>query len=332
MTIGVKIGQHHFLQPLALAPMAGVSDLPFRSLCRALGADYAVSEMVTARRHLWSSRKTRTRLEFGDEARPHIIQIAGAEPAVVADAARHAVGVGADVVDINMGCPAKKVCNRLAGSALLKDESLVAAILTAAVAAVSVPVTLKMRTGWDEAHRNGVDIARLAEDAGVAALTVHGRTRACAFRGAAEYDTIAAIKQAVGIPVVANGDIRDGAQAFNVLEHTGADGLMVGRGAQGNPWIFAELKAHLAGRPWHAPDRAARFGVILEHLDGIHRLYGCEHGARIARKHIGWYLAREPLAAARRREFNRIEHAAEQRRFLATLGGLELAAGGALAA
>jgi tRNA-dihydrouridine synthase B len=326
----MKIGHFQFERPLALAPMAGVSDRPLRRLARSYGADYAVGEMVCAETRLWQSRKTASRLVIDGEEAPRIVQIAGSEPALLAAAASAAVAHGADVVDINMGCPAKKVLNRLAGSALLRDEALVRSILRAVVDAVRVPVTLKMRTGWDTASRNGVAVARIAEDAGVQALTVHGRTRACAYGGNAEYDTIAAIKMAVAIPVIANGDIADAATARRVLAHTGADGLMIGRGAQGRPWIFAAIKAGLVGRSWSEPTADERVDVMREHVMDIHQHYGTDVGVRIARKHVAWYLADLAAARALRAGFNCLERASEQLEFLAALaaepGHLEHAA------
>lgn len=310
----------HTLKPtLAVAPMAGISDKPFRAICRQFGADYAVSEMVTSDLRLWRSRKTRTRIDRDGEPRPHIVQIAGGDVERMVTAAKAVAGTGADVVDINMGCPAKKVCNKAAGSALLRDEHLVAEILQRTVAAVDIPVTLKMRTGWRVDERNGVAIARIAEEAGIQALTVHGRTRACAFRGKAEYDTIAAIKASVAIPVIANGDIADPAHARHVLQHTGADGLMIGRAARGNPWLFAAIKAELESRPFIAPDRDAIFNVMRQHLSGLHDLYGAAAGVRIARKHIGWYLSRFQAARELRAQFNRIESSEQQFTFLAQL-------------
>lgn len=303
-----------------LAPMAGVSDQPLRRLARRFGADYAVGEMVSAETRLWHSRKTASRLVIAGEGAPRIVQIAGAEPWRLAEAAAAAVTHGADVIDINMGCPAKKVLNRQAGSALLREPALVAEILRAVVGAVTVPVTLKMRTGWDTSQRNGVAIARIAEDAGVQALTVHGRTRACGYGGSAEYDTIAAIKAAVAIPVIANGDIDSVETARHVLNHTAADGLMIGRGAQGRPWIFAAIKAGLAGRPWTEPSLDAQLAVIREHVVAIHDFYGAEFGLRIARKHVGWYLVGFSTGRALRGEFNRLEAARDQLAFLDVLG------------
>ena len=315
----MNIGPYPFDRPLALAPMAGVADLPARRLARRYGASYAVGEMVSAETRLWRSRKSASRLAIADEAAPRIVQIAGAEPAHLAQAARAAVAEGADIIDINMGCPAKKVLNRAAGSALLREPALVRAILRAVIAAVDVPVTLKTRTGWSPDTRNGVDIARLAEACGVAALTVHGRTRACGFAGTAEYDTIAAIKAAVAVPVIANGDVTTPAAARAVLAHTGADGLMIGRGAQGQPWIFAAIAAGLAGRPWQAPGLDERLRVMRGHVADIHAHYGTAAGVRIARKHVGWYLA--PLAHGRawRARFNLLGEAAAQLDFIDAL-------------
>ena len=270
--------------------MAGVSDRVFRAICRREGAAFAASEMTTANERLRATGKTRRRLDFAGEASPRIVQIAGAEPAALADAARHSVELGAEIVDINMGCPAKKVCNKAAGSALLRDEPLVARILEAVVAAVDVPVTLKIRTGWDRAHRNAVTIAKLAEASGIVALTVHGRTRACAFAGTAEYDTIAEVKAAVGIPVIANGDIDTPERAASVLKHTGADGVMIGRAAQGDPWLFGRIRAYLDhGRILPPPERDAVLDMMAVHVAALHEFYGPEIGMRVARKHVGWY-------------------------------------------
>ncbi len=315
----VNIGPYQFVEPVILAPMAGVSDRPFRLLCRRFGADYAVTEMVTSDERLWHTDKTRSRLALAGEATPRVIQIAGSAPGMMADAARRAAQLGADIVDINMGCPAKKVCNRAAGSALLRDETLVANILAAVCAAVSIPVTLKIRTGWSPAERNGVTIARIAEDAGIQALTVHGRTRACAYREPVEYATIAAIKRTVRIPVIANGDITNPASAAEVLQLTGADGLMIGRAAHGNPWLFAAIKAARAGRDWLAPSFDERVAVMQEHVQALHAHYGDQAGLRIARKHVGWYLAAAGRAPTLRMDFNRIESAAAQLAWLTTL-------------
>lgn len=309
----VRIGPYTLPNPLILAPMAGVTDLPFRRLCLALGAGMAVSEMVTSDVRLYDSRKSRLRLIHASEQEPRSVQIAGGDPAMLAEAAQRNVELGAQIIDINMGCPAKKVCNKAAGSALMKDEPLVAEILAAVVAAVDVPVTLKIRTGWDPEHRNGPRIARLAEDAGIQALAVHGRTRDDRFLGAAEYDTIATIKQAVGIPVFANGDIDSPEKARAVLEHTRCDGLLIGRAAQGRPWIFREIAHYLAtGEHLPAPDDAEVERILLEHLAALHAFYGPEMGVRIARKHVGWYLADRPGATESRALFNRLQDADAQ--------------------
>jgi len=286
----MRIGPFQFDRPLALAPMAGVTDRPFRLLCRRLGADMAASEMVTSDTRLWHTAKSRLRMDHDGEPSPRIVQIAGGEPAMMVDAAQRNRDLGAQIIDINMGCPAKKVCNRAAGSALMRDEALVVSILTAVVRAVDVPVTLKMRTGWDREHRNGPRIARLAEEAGIAGLAVHGRTRADHYTGDAEYETIRAIKSAVRIPVLANGDITSGPKAAAVLAASGADGIMIGRGAQGKPWIFREIRAFLAGesRP-PAPDPTEVRGIMIGHLEQLYAFYGEHAGLRVARKHLGWY-------------------------------------------
>ncbi len=287
----VQIGPYRIDPPVALAPMAGVTDKPFRQLCKRLGAGLAVSEMTTADPRLWHTRKSRQRMDHAGEPAPVSVQIAGHDPAMLAEAARHNAAQGAQIIDINMGCPAKKVCNVYAGSALLRDEPLVARILAAVVAAVDVPVTLKIRTGWDRAHRNGVRIARLAEDSGIAALAVHGRTRADLYEGAAEYDTIAAIKAAVRIPVFANGDIDSPRKAKFVLDYTRADGLLIGRAAQGRPWIFREIAHYLAtGESLPEPAPAEVCEILCGHLEALYAFHGEVQGVRIARKHLGWYL------------------------------------------
>ncbi len=294
----ITIGPHRLTGRALLAPMAGVTDLPFRRLCRKLGAALTAGEMLSADSHLWDTRKSRLRRDHTGEPGPRVVQIAGGDPQMMADAARRNVDAGAEIIDINMGCPAKKVCNKDAGSALLRDEALVAAILEATVRAVDVPVTLKIRTGWHPEARNGVNVARIAEAAGVRALAVHGRTRACRFDGEAEYSTIAAIKQAVAIPVIANGDIGSAAKAAQVLAETGADGVMIGRAAQGRPWIFREIEAALAGEPVPAePDPAGVRDIITAHLRDLYDFYGPEAGVRIARKHIGWYCRERPQAS-----------------------------------
>jgi len=273
--------------------MAGVTDRPFRQLCKRLGAGYAVSEMVAANPKLWGTDKSRRRLDHAGEVAPIVVQIAGGDPAHIADAARYNVDRGAQIIDINMGCPAKKVCNALAGSALLADEALVAAILAAAVRAAGVPVTLKIRTGPNPARRNALAVARIAEDSGIAALAVHGRTRACAFVGPVEYETISAVKRHVAIPVIANGDIRTPEEARSVLARTGADAIMIGRAAQGRPWIFREIAHYLAtGTHRAGPTVLEAYGLIIEHLADHYEFYGEDAGVRIARKHLSWYTGR----------------------------------------
>lgn len=310
----IRIGPYQLTNRVILAPMAGVTDRPFRQLCRRLGAGLVVSEMVTSDTRLWNSRKSRLRLDHAGEAEPRSVQIAGGDAQMMAEAARQNQQLGAQIIDINMGCPAKKVCNKAAGSALLRDEKLVAEILEAVVAAVSIPVTLKIRTGWCAERRNGLHIARIAEQSGIQALAVHGRTRDQLYTGQAEYDTIAQIKDAISIPVFANGDVDSPEKARQVLSATGADAVMIGRAAQGRPWIFREISHFLdTGNLLAAPDLSWQQGILLEHLDALHAFYGPEHGARIARKHVGWYLQTLPDAADFRRTFNRIECAARQR-------------------
>jgi tRNA-dihydrouridine synthase B len=310
----MKIGAHALRNSLFVAPMAGITDRPFRRLARRFGAALAVSEMVSARPELRESRKSRLRVDHAGEERPVSVQIAGSDPAELADAARHNVALGADIIDINMGCPAKKVCNRQAGSALLEDEALVARILEAVVAAVEVPVTLKIRTGPRPERRNAPRIARIAEAAGVRMLAIHGRTRACMFEGRAEYDTIAEVKASVRIPVIANGDVGSGAEAQRVLAATGADGIMIGRAAQGRPWLFRQIAHYLAtGEELPEPDCAERRDVLLEHLEGLYSLYGREQGVRVARKHIGWSVRALPGGEELRSAVNRLETAEVQR-------------------
>jgi tRNA-dihydrouridine synthase B len=311
----MRIGSLTVEPALILAPMAGVTDKPFRQLCKRLGAGYAVSEMTTSDPRLWRTKKSVHRMDHAGEATPIGVQIAGADPEALAAAARHNVDLGAEIIDINMGCPAKKVCNAWAGSALLQDEMLVARILRAVVEAVEVPVTLKIRTGWDRDHKNGVAVARIAEDAGIRALAVHGRTRDMLYTGEAEYDTIAAIKQAVAIPVVANGDVSSPAKAREVLTRTGADALMIGRAAQGRPWIFREITHFLAtGTDLPPPSPREVRDVLLGHIAELHAFYGEPAGVRIARKHLGWYAKDQPENAAFRDVVNRAESAGEQLR------------------
>ena len=309
----MKIGPHSFDNPIILAPMAGVTDRPFRNLCYQLGADLCVSEMVTSEKHLWKSRKTQLRLDHQDEQGICSVQIAGTDPQKLADAAIFNVEHGAQIIDINMGCPAKKVCNVLAGSALLKDEPLVGRILTAVVNAVDVPVTLKIRTGWDHENKNAVNIALIAEQSGIQALAVHGRTRADAYKGAAEYETIAAVKAAVNIPVIANGDISSVQKACDVLAFTGADGLMIGRAAQGNPWIFQQIKHYLTENTLLSPpDKGEVNNVLTQHLKNLYDFYGELSGVRIARKHIGWYINDMQGAKSFKQRVNQVDDASTQ--------------------
>ncbi|WP_339413451.1 tRNA dihydrouridine synthase DusB [Pseudomonas sp. EA_35y_Pfl2_R5] len=304
----LRIGPYTLPNSLILAPMAGVTDQPFRQLCKRMGAGLVVSEMVTSDVRLWNTRKSSLRMMHSGDPEPRSVQIAGGDPEMLAEAARRNVEMGAQIIDINMGCPAKKVCNKAAGSALLKDETLVRKILQAVVAAVDVPVTLKIRTGWDRENKNGIAVAKIAEDAGIVALAVHGRTRADLYMGEAEYDTIAAIKQAVSIPVLANGDIDSPQKAKAVLAATGADGLLIGRAAQGRPWIFREIEHYLStGEELPAPNLCEVERILLEHLAALHAFYGDVMGVRIARKHVSWYLATLPGAREFRAQFNRLD-------------------------
>ncbi len=320
-----RIGRHQLLNRVVLAPMAGVTDRPFRTLCRRLGAGLVVGEMVTSDPSLWHTRKSRLRMDHRGEPGPRSVQIAGGDAQMLAEAARLNARMGAEIIDINMGCPAKKVCNKAAGSALLRDETLVAEIVERVVAAVDIPVTLKIRTGWCADSNNGVRVARIAEDAGIQALAVHGRHRQQRYGGEAEYDTIAAITSAVDIPVFANGDIDSPTKAARVLDYTGADAVMVGRAAQGNPWIFREIDHYLRhGQPFAPPGRAERAEVLGDHLAALHDFYGEHMGVRIARKHLGWYLAEDERfddagRRALRAIFNGLESRQAQRRFIEEL-------------
>ncbi len=314
------IGPHRLAGRVILAPMAGITDRPFRQLCRTLGAGLVVSEMVTADKRLWHTPKSRLRLDHTGEPGPRSVQIAGGDAAMLAEAARINADNGAEIIDINMGCPAKKVCNKAAGSALMRDEALVADILERVVSAVDIPVTLKIRTGWCDKTRNALNIARMAESAGIAALSVHGRTREQRYQGQAEYDTIALIKSKLSIPVFANGDIDGPEKARQVLAYTGADAVMVGRAAQGNPWIFREIEHYLeSGRHLTPPSAIERAEVMTRHLEALYALYGEHMGVRIARKHIGWYLAGARHGEHWRREFNTLEGCDEQQRYLKAL-------------
>ena len=309
----MRVGRFEFDRPVVLAPMAGVTDRPFRVLCKHLGADLAVSEMVTSNKALFASRKSQTRMNHEGEVSPKIIQIAGGDVAMMVEAAQMNVSLGADIIDINMGCPAKKVCNKLAGSALLSDEALVSEILAAVVASVDVPVTLKIRTGPSPDNKNGVAIATIAQECGVAMLSVHGRTRSDKFLGNAEYETITRIVNAVDIPVLANGDINTPQQAEKVLQLTGADGVMIGRAAQGNPWIFGQIKHYLdTGEELAPPTACEKADVLKWHLQNLYELYGEYSGVRIARKHIAWYCKGKKHAAEFRSNVYKLESPDEQ--------------------
>lgn len=310
----MRIGPFKLRNNLIVAPMAGVTDRPFRQLCKSMGAGMAVSEMVASNSLLYGSEKTLRRANHEGEVEPISVQIAGADPAMLAEAARYNVDKGAQIIDINMGCPAKKVCNVMAGSALLKDEPLVARILEAVVGAVDVPVTLKIRTGWDTNNKNALTVARIAESSGVQALAIHGRTRACGFSGTAEYDTIAIVKQAISIPVVANGDIGTPERVKEVLARTHADGVMIGRAAQGRPWMFREIEYFLkTGEHLPAPEVEEIHRVLSAHVEDLYSFYGEERGVRVARKHISWYTKGLTGSAAFRHGMNQLETAAAQR-------------------
>ena len=287
----MKIGPYQFSSKLFLAPMAGITDRPYREVCRRYGAGLTVSEMITSDESLFHTKKTQQRLLHRDEAEPRSVQIVGTEPEVMANAARFNSENGANIIDINMGCPAKKVCNKAAGSALMRDKALVKKILKATVNAVEIPVTLKIRTGWSYSQRNAIDIAKIAEDCGIASLAVHGRTRNQAYTGFAEYETIRQIKQSINIPVIANGDILSAKDAHFIFDYTAVDALMLGRITQGQPWIFKEINEGLTGvlNPIPVPTEK-KIKTLLEHISAIHRHYGTDQGVRIARKHIGWYL------------------------------------------
>lgn len=304
----MQIGPHQLKNNLVVAPMAGVTDRPFRMLCKKMGAGLAVSEMVTSNSLLYGSEKTKRRANHEGEVSPISVQIAGAEPAMMAEAAKHNVDNGAQIIDINMGCPAKKICNVMAGSALLRDEPLVSQILKAVVNAVDVPVTLKIRTGWDRQNKNAIQIARMAEDIGVQALTIHGRTRNDLYHGDAEYDTIAAVKQAIKIPLIANGDITTPEKAKFVLDYTNADAVMIGRAAQGRPWIFRETEHFLkTGEHMLPPTVDEIHQVMLEHLHDLYAFYGDLTGMRVARKHISWYTKGLSGSAAFRHNMNTLQ-------------------------
>ncbi|MFZ5558362.1 MAG: tRNA dihydrouridine synthase DusB [Pseudomonadota bacterium] len=316
----MRIGSHSLASNVVVAPMAGVTDRPFRQLCRRFGAGLAVSEMISADPGLRLTGKSRRRANHAGEVAPVSVQIAGADPAQLAQSARYNADRGAEIIDINMGCPAKKVCNAYAGSALLRDEPLVARILEAVVAAVDVPVTLKIRTGWDPANRNARRVARIAESAGIQALAIHGRTRACGFGGRAEYDTIAEVKAEIRIPVIANGDIADAEAAARVMARTGADAVMIGRAAQGRPWIFRDIRGYLEAGVLPAPPTLAEIrAVMLGHLAALYAFYGEFMGVRIARKHIGWYTRDLGPDQVLKSRINAAESPQEQLRLAAEL-------------
>ena len=304
----MKIGPHLLESPVIAAPMAGVTDQPFRNLCRKLGAALAVSEMVTSNTKLWKSKKTQFRLNHIGEDAPRAVQIAGTNPLQMAEAAKLNADLGAEIIDINMGCPAKKVCKAAAGSALLRDEPLVASILHTVVTSVDIPVTLKIRTGWSEESKNAIQIAKIAEEHGIQALTIHGRTRNDFFNGVAEYETIAEVKSAIKIPIIANGDIDSPKKAFEVLKFTHADAVMIGRAAQGNPWIFREIAHYLRTKEEMPPPTInERKDILLEHLGELYNFYGEERAVRLARKHVSWYLGDLPGSREFRSVFNALE-------------------------
>ena len=324
----MKLGPYLLPNNVFVAPMAGVTDRPFRQLCKQLGAGYAVSEMAASNPRLWQTEKTARRINHEGEMAPRAVQIAGADPAMLADCARFNVERGAQVIDINMGCPVKKVCNSWCGSALLQDEKLVARILDAVVAAVNVPVTLKFRTGWDRQHKNALAIAQLAQSAGIAMLTLHGRTRADGYHGDAEYDTIAAVKEAVSIPVVANGDIATPEKARYVLQVTGADAIMIGRAAQGRPWIFREIAHFLSTGNHLPPPRVDEVAALMDaHLQAHYAFYGEYLGVRTARKHIGWYVRDLTNGEAFRQHMNTLEDCDRQRDAVKEFFELQMALG-----
>lgn len=309
----MQIGTHILKNKLIVAPMAGVTDRPFRQLCKIMGAGMAVSEMVSSNSLLWGSKKTQRRANHEGEVSPVSVQIAGADPQMLAAAARYNFENGAQIIDINMGCPAKKICNVMAGSALLQDEKLVRRILDAVVKAVDIPVTLKIRTGWDKQHKNALSIAHIAEDSGIQALAIHGRTRACAYTGTAEYDTIAAVKTAIKIPVIANGDITTPEKAKDILAYTKADAIMIGRAAQGRPWIFREINHYLAtGQYLQSPEVTEIHQVLINHLYDLYDFYGEYSGVRIARKHISWYTKGLVGSAGFRQAMNQLQTSDQQ--------------------
>jgi len=312
--MAIHIGPHELDSEVILAPMAGVTDRPFRQLCRQFGAALCASEMVTSDQRLWNSRKSRLRMDHKGESGPIVVQIAGSEAIMMSEAAKLNADLGAQIIDINMGCPAKKVCKKAAGSSLLRDEPLVGKILEATVNAVDVPVTLKIRTGWCPDTKNGTRIARIAEQSGIQAIAVHGRTRSCGYHAEVEYDSIAAIKQAVTIPVFANGDILSPEKAKIVMDYTAADGIMIGRGAQGRPWIFREIQHYLTtGKLLAAPTLLEMKQILSTHMEQLYLFYGTKMGVRIARKHVGWYVENRKPGSQFKKLFNRLETIRDQR-------------------
>ena len=318
LTRSLKIGPYCLGNPVILAPMAGVTDRPFRQLCKSLGAGMVVSEMVTSDKRLWHTRKSQLRLDHTGESEPRSVQIAGADPVMMAEAAKFNADNGAQIIDINMGCPAKKVCKKAAGSALMRDEKLVKNILHSVVNAVKIPVTLKIRTGWDLDHKNALEIARISELEGIKALAVHGRSRACGYSGNAEYDTIALVKSRVSIPAIANGDINSAKKAKLVLDYTQANGVMIGREAQGNPWIFREIAHYLeTGELLKPPSYNEVCKVLLAHLEELYSFYGETMGVRIARKHVGWYVDKNNKNNKKsnfKKKFNQLDNLIAQRK------------------
>ncbi len=311
----MQIGPYTLDNPMILAPMAGVTDRPFRQLCKSQGAGMTVSEMISSNPSLRNTRKSRLKADHSGEIGLRSVQILGTEPQVMAEAAQYNVDRGAQIIDINMGCPAKKVCKKAAGSALMQYPDLVAQILSAVTSQVNVPVTLKMRTGWDTHHKNALEIAKIAENNGIQALTIHGRTRACGYSGEAEYETIRQIKNSISIPIIANGDITSSQKALFVLEYTQADAIMIGRAAQGKPWIFKEILHFLkTGENLPPPDLSEVEDLILNHVDQLHQFYGLEQGMRIARKHVSWYLKEQADSDHFRRQFNLIQCASKQQK------------------
>ena len=315
----LKIGPYSHPSHVIVAPMAGVTDQPFRNLCRKFGAFWLVSEMVTSDTKLWGTEKSKHRLRFHNEKEPRWIQIAGSEPNEMAEAARRNVELGAQIIDINLGCPAKKVCNRLAGSALLRDETLVGRILEAVVQAVDVPVTMKMRIGWSRDSINATEIAQIAENAGIQLITVHGRTREDRFSGSVDYNMIGLVKKSVSIPVIGNGDIDSAGCARMLFSHHNLDGVMIGRGVQGQPWFPAQVDALLNGSAYYAPSEHEIIETLEEHVIALSDFYGEYTGVRVARKHVGWYLSRVAGLDRQRRSFNRLESLQSQVNFIKEL-------------